>query len=195
MEETHFSQAGSEWQLNYILWICLQSVKMVLWRLHDCSPREVLTYMFSPDPFQQEANAYMQLEPNTWCTHATSNSFACILSLSLSRGRILARGCLFHLHVAMLYVLSSRVEFFSVMLKFILVCLEQVNQAGAMDQRWTFSHRKQGNVGILPARVRSFFLRSALHILALKMLNFSTFTWSKIKDKSQYWFLRWLSGK
>lgn len=114
---------GRQWgQLNYILWICLQSVKTVLWRLHDCSPREVLTYTFSPGPFQQAANAYMQLEPNTWCAHATSDSFDCII-LSLSRGRILARGCLFHLHVAMLYVLSSRVEFFSVTLKFLLFCL------------------------------------------------------------------------
>lgn len=64
-----------------------------------------------------------------------------------------------------------------------------MNQAGAMDQRWTFSHRAK-QCGIPPARVRSSFLRSALHILALKMLNFSTSSLgAKIKDKSQYWFL------
>ena len=62
-------------QLNYILWICLQSVKTVLWHLHHCSPRDILTYTFSPGPFQQAANSYMQLEPNTWCTHATSESW------------------------------------------------------------------------------------------------------------------------
>lgn len=43
--------------------------------------------------------------------------------LSLNRRRILARDWLFHLHVAMVYVLSSRVEFFSVTLKFLLFYL------------------------------------------------------------------------
>lgn len=102
---TFFGFVYSQWK-----WCCDIYMTVVQRRSH----LHVLTWPF-PD-------SHVQLEPGTWCTRSTNESYDCIF-LSLNRRRILARGCLLHLHVAMVCVLSSRAEFFSVTLKFLLFCL------------------------------------------------------------------------
>lgn len=72
---------------------------------------------------------------------------------------------------------KSWVLFCHVKIPFVLSWSRWIRQ-----EQWTrdgHSGSEQSNVGILPVRVKSSFLRAALHILAFKMLNFSTFTWRK----------------
>lgn len=112
MKEAHFSQAVRATELQ-----CFGFVYSQLKR-HCGIYRTAVPEMFSLTSglFQEADNSNMQLESNTPCTHTNSESYGCVF-LPLNRRLILATGYQFHLQVAISHVLSSRVEFSSVILK------------------------------------------------------------------------------